>query len=209
MVVPISPEAVLKKPLRLDTTSSHGILESVMVKRPGVVTLNDCTVDWAPEITLMPSYSKVSARAAPAPSVQAASNKIEAGKNRRIFMMILSIFSAQINLGHRLVNLRPGASLCGEDAVVHAAVTGAVDMGLVVVIAAAIDVFVVQVSAQRAVRLLGIDGSAVAVLETHDQVLLSQPTQDDQGDIVAIDLASLFNALVDDAFEAKRSEEHT
>src|SRR5260370_40216528 len=136
MVVPISPDAVLKKPERLLTTSSHGMLESVMVKIPGVVTLNDCTVDWDPEITLIPSYSKVSARAAPAPNAQAASNKIEAGKNRRIFMVILSIFSAQINLGHRLVNLRPGASLWGADAVVHRSVTGAVGMGTLLVLAA-------------------------------------------------------------------------
>jgi hypothetical protein len=62
-----------------------------MVKVPGAVTLKDCTEDWEPEMTLRPSYSKVSARAAPAPDAQAASSKIEAGKNRRIFMVIVSV----------------------------------------------------------------------------------------------------------------------
>src|SRR5579863_9953736 len=91
MVVPTSPEAVLRKPVRLDTVSSQGILERVMVKTPGAVTLNDCTEDWDPDMTLIPSYSRVSARAAPPDSNQAAGSKIEAGKKRSLFMAILSI----------------------------------------------------------------------------------------------------------------------
>src|SRR6202011_5108951 len=100
----------------------------------------------------------------------------------------------------------PAPSLGREDAFVHAAVTVAVTRAVTgnavymarvgVVIAAAIDIFVVQVSAQRAVLRGGIEGSAIAVFETHDQVLFAQPTHGEQGDVVAFDLPSFFNVFV-------------
>jgi hypothetical protein len=61
-----------------------------MVKLPGAVTLNDCTEDCDPDMTLIPSYSRVSARAAPAGSAQAASANNGTAKNFNTFMVILS-----------------------------------------------------------------------------------------------------------------------